>query len=89
MTDGSSFINKSSGLDISPIPCKSYSDMEEHSAYFESKLRAILDSHKRHEDAINTESSVNTLNEKLAEFGSGLFMNDNSAVLDEVQFIPS
>lgn len=83
MTDGSSFINKSSGLDISPIPCKNYSDMEEHSAYFESKLRAILDSHKRHEDAINTGSSVDTLNEKRS------FMNDNSAAVDEVQFIPS
>ena len=81
MTDGSSFINKSSGLDISPIPCKNYSDMEEHSAYFESKLRAILDSHKRHEDAINTASSVEVLNEKLADFGIGLVDN---ASADEV-----
>ena len=40
-------------LDISPIPAKSLNEIEEHSHYFESKLREILDSHNRHTSDID------------------------------------
>jgi len=54
-------------LDISPIPAKSMNEIEEHSHYFESKLREILESHSRQQASAKVEQDSAEVGNQTAE----------------------